>query len=118
MSTKKEEVEAILAASTIQTYRASGKGGQHINKVETAVRLLHNPSGIVVTAQKERSQYLNKLLAAKKVIAILHERQKKRKLRIATSKSFGVKQQEAESKKLHSQRKSNRSKKDISSFED
>lgn len=114
MSTKKEEVEAILAASTIQTFRASGKGGQHINKVETAVRLLHNPSGIVVTAQQERSQYLNKLLAAKKVIAILHERQKKRKLRIATAKSYGVKKQEEIQKKLHSQRKSNRSKPNFS----
>jgi|GEM_PF-3371001 len=113
MKSTKEEVESILLHSSIQTYRSSGKGGQNVNKVETAVRLTHLPSGIVVTAHVERSQYLNKLVAAKKVLAIIKERAKKRKIRIASSKSRGTLRQETKSKKLHSERKANRTKPNI-----
>ena len=50
----------LLAECDVETFRSRGKGGQHVNKVETAVRLRHKPSGIVVSSQKERSQYQNK----------------------------------------------------------
>jgi ribosome-associated protein len=53
--------EELLEECEIQTYRSSGSGGQHVNRTESAVRLKHLPTGIVVTSQKERSQYLNKL---------------------------------------------------------
>lgn len=70
------DVDINLADLTVQTFRSSGAGGQHINKTESAVRIIHNPTGTVVECQEERSQRQNKEKALKRLYAILYEAEK------------------------------------------
>ncbi len=101
--------EHLLAECDVETYRSSGPGGQNVNRRETAVRLRHRPTGIVVTCQRERSQYLNKRLALaslrRKIEALLH----RPRPRIATRISQSARNRILAAKKRHALKKQRRS---------
>ncbi len=85
----------------VDTYRASGPGGQHVNRTESAVRLTHLPSGVVVTATENRSQIRNREVAFERLCHRLRALNRIPKPRKPTRVSRAAKQRRLDAKKRH-----------------
>jgi protein subunit release factor A len=97
----------------VQTFRAGGKGGQHQNKTESAVRFVHRPTGITVVCRDERSQHLNKLRCLEIIERKLAKLRERPKPRIATAVPQGQKTQRRKKKRILAQKKALRTRPDI-----
>jgi len=104
------DLEILKKQALIETYRSRGPGGQRKNKVETAVRLRHLPSGITVVATEHRSQAENRKLAFERLRERLMKLNRPKKRRVPTSVSLGTIEKRMEEKKILSRKKSLRQK--------
>jgi peptide chain release factor 1 len=88
---EEQEVDIRTDDLKVDTYRSGGAGGQHVNKTESAIRITHLPSGIVVTCQMERSQHKNRATAMKMLAAKLKDREREeRESRISADRASQV----------------------------
>jgi ribosome-associated protein len=83
----------------VHVFRASGAGGQHVNKTESALRLVHPPSGVVVIAQDSSSQHRNREIAWERLIARLERLNYVKPKRVPTRPSKAAKKRRLEGKK-------------------
>ena len=103
--------DVIEAEVVIDTFRASGPGGQHVNKTNSAIRLTHTPSGVVVIAQDSPSQFRNKEIAFTRLIEKLKRLNHVPKKRFATKPTRASKERRIGEKKTRAVVKTGRSKK-------
>jgi len=89
----------------VEPYKSSGPGGQRKNKRETAIRIVHIPTGITVHATEHRLQVQNKELAFKRIYEKLNKLAQKKKPRIKTKTPFRAKEKRLSEKKMVSQKK-------------
>ena len=97
--------EDLLLECKVETFRSSGKGGQHANKTESAVRLTHVTSGIKVICQNERSQYQNKMNCVKEMRKRLKQKNYIPPKRIKTKPTRGSIERRISTKKIILKRK-------------
>jgi protein subunit release factor B len=100
--------EALLGACEVFTFVGGGPGGQHRNKTASAVRLVHPPTGLTVTATERRSQIQNRGAALERLRAALGGLTRVKKPRRPTRPSRGAKERRLEAKKRLGQRKAER----------
>ncbi len=99
------DLEILKKQVIVETFRSSGPGGQRKNKVETAVRLKHLPSGITVTATEHRFQSQNLRLAFERLHKHLMRLNRPKKRRLPTSVPLKAKERRIEERKIHSKKK-------------
>jgi ribosome-associated protein len=92
----------------VEVFRASGPGGQHVNKTQSALRLTHLPSGVVVMSQDSPSQFRNRETAFKRLLERLKRLNHVPKKRVATRPSGASRQRRIETKKLRAVTKRSR----------
>ena len=97
--------DALLAECDVDTFRSGGKGGQHANTTESAVRLRHRPTGVVVTSQQERSQRRNKQIALAELRRRLERLNTKPKHRVKTKPTAASKRRRIEAKRKRAEKK-------------
>lgn len=100
--------EALLAQCDVQVHRAGGPGGQHRNKVETAIRLVHTPSGVVAEGKDQRSRTQNMSAALGRLRGKLEVLERPIKKRRPTRPSRGAKERRLGDKKVRAERKQSR----------
>ena len=100
--------DGLLAECDVDTFRSGGKGGQHANKTESAVRLTHRPSGLVVTSQQERSQWQNKRIALEELRRRLEWLRRPRKRRVETRPPPSARRNRLEGKAVQARKKAQR----------
>src|SRR5690606_33209302 len=100
-----ESDEALLAECRVETFRAGGPGGQHQNTTESAVRLVHLPTGTRVVARDERSQRRNRALALGRLRRALEERNREQPPRIETRVPRGERRKRLDEKRRRGQKK-------------
>ena len=105
--------EDLLKECKVETFRSSGKGGQHVNKTESAIRLTHLKTRITVICQDERSQLQNKKKCLIRLRKKLAEFNYHPPIRIPTQKPQSVKNNVLKKKKMHSMKKQLRQKPDL-----
>jgi ribosome-associated protein len=102
------ERETLENEVRLDAYRASGPGGQHVNKTSSAIRLTHLPSGVVVIAQDSPSQFRNKEIAFERLIGRLKKLNHVPKKRVPTRPTRASKERRIEAKKTRGSVKSTR----------
>ena len=110
-------LESLKKETKVIFYKSSGPGGQRKNKRETAVRLHHIPSGLIVVATEQRLQTQNLNLAFRRLRARLKQLNKKPKKRVSTAKPVAIREHIFEEKKHHSETKKLRKRLQMSDFD-
>jgi protein subunit release factor B len=104
------EDDALFNECQFSAFRASGAGGQHVNTTDSAVRLVHFPTGLVVQSSESRSQHRNRDICLKKLRLALIAAGRKKKRRVATRKRRNVSTRERQYREAHKQKKQGRKK--------
>src|SRR5262249_23758148 len=105
-----ESDEELLRECEVETFRSGGPGGQHVNKTESAVRLRHARSGVVVTSQQERSQHRNKAICLAKLRRQIERLNQRPARRVPTRRPRSAKNRTLEAKSRRSRIKRLRAK--------